>query len=583
MRKKDMKENSNINIEVNRRRFMGYFAVMGLGATILPEALTCTARDRLVITSEMVASAARIAGIQFSREALEKIADDLSRERGFVGQYERMRKAKLGNGVSPSIVFNPVPPGFQIPTIQDSISFSKVSVTMPKTDEEVVFLPITHLAELLKTRQVTVTDLTKLYIARLKKYNPLLFCVVTLTEDLALKQAKQADEEISAGHYRGPLHGIPYGLKDLFSVKGYRTTWGASPFKNQELDADATVYTKLTEAGAVLVAKLASGALASGADWFGGTTRNPWNPKLNAYGSSCGPASAAAAGLVGFAIGTETAGSIVSPAAACGLSGLRPSFGRISRYGCMALSWSMDKVGPLCRSAEDCALVFNALVGPDDKDNSLIGVPFNWDGSTDLSGLRIGLWNRIVEREDPVDEDHELTGERLRYSEKMDAKAVSVIQSLGAEVIPVDLPNLPSDIFSILFHVESSAAFDELMRSGRVDMMKNPPEKSGYPNSLRLGRLIPGVEYLQANRIRTQLIRDFHESMKAFDLLIGSDIYLTNLTGHPEMSVPHGFYEEGLPTTLRFTGKLFGETEMMKVAHAFQTRTDYHLTHPRMR
>lgn len=583
MEHKNRINNNSTTVEINRRRFIGYFTALGLGATILPETLTCTAQDNLTITSEMVASAARIAGVQFSEEELEKIAEDLSGKRGFVSQYEMMREAKLGNGVYPSIVFNPMPPGFKIPTIQRSISFSTVSVIRPETDDDLAFLPITHLAELVKTQQITATELTKFCIARLKKYDPVLFCVVTLTEDLALKQAKKADEEIAAGLYRGPLHGIPYGLKDLFSVTGYRTTWGALPFQNQELDIDATVYTKLSEAGAILVAKLASGALASGANWFKGTTRNPWNPKLNAYGSSCGPASAVAAGLVGFAIGTETAGSITSPAAACGLSGLRPSFGRISRYGCMALTWTMDKVGPLCRSAEDCAVVFNVLVGPDEKDNTLIDVPFNWDGSTDLSGLRIGLWNRMVEREDPVDEDHELTGERFRYSEKMDTEAVSVLKSLGAKVVPLNLPEMPSYIFSILFNVESSAAFDELMRSGRVDMMKKPPENSSYPSSLRLGRFIPGVEYLQANRIRTRLIRDFHESIKEFDLLIGSDIYLTNLTGHPEMSVPHGFYKEGLPTTLRFTGKLFGETEMLKVAHAFQSRTDYHLKHPRMR
>jgi Asp-tRNA(Asn)/Glu-tRNA(Gln) amidotransferase A subunit family amidase len=555
---------------MDRRRFIHYFASLGLGSTLMPGALACAAEGHARITTSMVESAAKISGLTFSTAEVERITAGLNEEGGFVSQYQKIRNKSLENDVPPAFLFNPLPKGFDVTEQQQGFSISSVSVSMPDTDAELAYLPVTHLAKLVETRQVTSTELAKLYLARLREYDPVLMCVVTLTEDLALKQAERADQEISAGDYKGPLHGIPYGLKDLFAVRGYRTTWGASPYKHQEIDADAAVFRRLTKAGAVLIAKLATGALASGADWFRGTTRNPWNPKLNSYGSSAGPASATAAGLVGFSVGTETAGSIVSPAAACGLSGLRPSFGRISRYGCMALSWTMDKVGPLCRSAEDCAIVFNALAGKDDKDHSVRELPFNWDGSTDLSGLRLGLWNRFVEREDPVDEDHELS----------DDEAVDLMRSLGAEIVEVAIPEFDTQIFSVLFSVESGAAFDDLMRSGRADTMRQPPENSGYPDSLRQARFIPAVEYLQANRLRTKMIEDFNEALSDVDLLIGSDIYLTNLTGHPEISVPHGFYPEGLPTTLRLTGNLFGETEILKVAHAFQSKTEYHLRHP---
>ena len=559
---------------------MRYFSAAGLGSTLLPGALACAAQSKGKIDVEMVAAAASLAGLTFTSGQLKSIADDLGGKAAFVQQYENMRRANLGNSVQPAITFNPRPTGFKMPVERRPVVQSPIQASMPKTDRELAFLPLTHLARLLKTRQISSTQLTKLYLSRLQEHNPKLLCIVSLTQDLALRQAHRADEEIAAGQYRGPLHGVPYGLKDLFAVKGYKTTWGASPYRDRVIDINSTVFTRLTEAGAVLVAKLSSGALAAGADWFGGTTRNPWNPKLSAYGSSAGPAAATAAGLVGFAIGSETAGSITSPASACGVCGLRPTFGRISRYGGMALSWTMDKAGPLCRSAEDCALVLAALVGPDGKDNTVIDAPFNWDGSRDLRGLRIGMWNDIVEREDPVEEDHELTGQRLELSRQKDAEAVELLRSLGADVVSSALPEIDTGIFSILFNVESAAALDELTRSGDLDMMRQPPENSGYPDSLRLGHFIPGVEYLQANRVRTQIIEQFNEAIAGFDLLIGSDIYLTNLTGHPEISVPHGFYREGLPTTLRLTGKLFGETELLKTAHAFQSKTDYHLKHP---
>ena len=567
---------------MNRRRFVGCCSAFGLGSTLLPGALVNAAQDAEEITPEIVRSAAIVAGLEFSQEFYERFAKMLNRDNSLVSDYKAMRTLNIKNSDAPAIDFNPVPAGMRLPNEHRPFRRSMISVSKPDSDEELAFLSVTHLSKLIESRQVTSTALTKLYLARLKKYDPALICVVSLTEDLALRQAQQADDEIAAGKYKGALHGIPYGIKDLFAVKGYTTTWGASPYKDRIIDVNSSVFEKLTEAGAVLVAKLSSGALASGADWFRGTTRNPWNPELNSYGSSAGPASATAGGLVAFAIGTETAGSITSPASACGLSGMRPTYGRISRYGCMALCWTLDKVGPLCRSAEDCAIVFNALYGPDGKDTMIIDVPFNWDGSTDLTGLKIGYWPHIFEQEDPVKGDHDVPAERLEVTRQLERRAIEIFRSRGAEVMPFEMPEMPFELYRILFNVESAAALDDLMRSGRVDMMSAEPESSGYPSSLRLGRLIPAVEYIQANRVRAKVIEEYNSALGDLDLIIGSHVYVTNITGHPEISIPSGFYAEGLPSTLRLTGKLFGETEMLKAAHTFQSRTDHHLRHPSM-
>ena len=546
----------------------------------MPRSLADVAQDGDEITPEMVGAAAKIAGLSFAPEQLREIAEAVG---GMNREYERYRDAALGNDTPLALVFNPVPPGFEIPRQQLPVARSRVSLTTPASDEELALLSVIQLAHLIETRQVTSTELTRLYLARLKQHGARLLCVVSLTEELALRQAAAADEEIAAGNYRGPLHGVPYGLKDLLSVRGYRTTWGASPYRDQVIDVDATVYERLSNAGAVLLAKLTSGALASGADWYGGTTRNPWNPQQNSFGSSAGPAAATAAGLVGFAIGTETAGSITSPASACGIAGLRPSYGRVSRHGVMALSWSLDKIGPMCRTAEDCAIVFDAIVGPDGRDNSVIDVPFNWDGSADISDMRIGVWEGgVFERENPVHGNHELPESLQRRAEEMDRRAIDQLRAMGAEIVPFELPEMPARLFPVLFQAESAAAFDELMRSNRVDMMRGEPETSGYPGSLRSGRFVPAVEYLQANRLRTRLMQELHEAMAEVDIFVGSEVYLTNITGYPELSVPSGFYDEGPPTTLRLTGTLFGEQDILKVAHAFQSRTTHHLQRPEM-
>ena len=395
-------------------------------------------------------------------------------------------------------------------------------------------------------------------------------CVITLTEELALAQAKRADKEIASGRYRGPLHGIPWGAKDLLSTKGIKTTWGAMPYKDQIIDVDATVVKRLEEAGAVLVAKLTMGALAWGDIWFDGKTKNPWNPEQGSSGSSAGSASSTAAGLVGFSIGTETWGSIVSPSTRCGVTGLRPTFGRVSRYGAMALSWSMDKIGPICRSVEDCSLVFNAIYGPDGKDFTVVNLPFNWDPSLDLKDIRIGYLKKVFER---------------KYrNKKNDEASLEALRSLGVELVPFDLPELPVNALSFILNAEAAAAFDELTRSNRDDLLVRQI-KQAWPNTFRQARLIPAVEYIQANRVRTLLMEEMAQKMKGIDVYIapsfgGNNLLLTNLTGHPAVVVPNGFDEKGSPTSISFIGNLFEEAKTLRVAKAYQDVTDFHRKHP---
>lgn len=585
-----MSDNGNVNekrFAMNRRRFVQYFSAVGLGSTLLSGALTAVAQDASQITTEMIEAAAKVAGLTFSQEEMETIVQSLNGNRSFLRSYEQIREMNIDNSTQPAIVFNPHPPGYTPPSGRKPFIMSDVEVSKPATDKDLAFLPVRHLAELIRTRQVTSTELTKLYISRLRKYDPVLHCVVTITEDLALKQAKQADEEIAAGMYRGPLHGIPWGAKDLLAVKGYRTTWGATPYKDQIIDVDSTVYTLLTEAGAVLVAKLAMGALAQGDRWFGGRTRNPWNTERGSSGSSAGPGSATSAGLVGFSIGTETQGSIISPSRVNGVNGLRPTFGRISRYGAMALSWTMDKIGPMCRYAEDCALVFNAIYGPDGKDNSVSDVPFNWNANADVGKLKVGyLKNRYFsdlpeEPENPDDTQRQTFQNRVE-TKKRDDEALNVLLSLGVDLKPVELPDLPSRAIGFILTTEAAAAFDELTRSNRDDLMNDEPERSRWGSAFRLHRFVPAVEYIQANRVRSRIIAEFNEFMSDYDLFVGSSLGLTNLTGHPEINVVNGFTSQGLPASMQFTGKLYGEPEILLLAHAYQNATDHHLKHPDM-
>ena len=565
-------------MNMNRRRFVACFSSLGLGSTLMPGALAAVAEDATTITPEMIEAAQKIAGLSFTLAQQQGLLERLNGERSPVNGFATIRAAGLGNDTPSALVFNPVPPGKPLPTGTSSMKLSAVDISMPSTDEELAFLPLTHLAKLVERRDIKPTELAELYLARLKHFAPTLHCVVSLTEDIARRQAKRADEEIAAGTYRGPLHGIPWGAKDLLSVKGTKTTWGATPYKDQIIDTDATVYTRLTRAGAVLVAKLSMGALASGDRWFGGRTRNPWNTEQGSSGSSAGPGSATAAGLVGFSIGTETRGSIISPSTRNGVTGLRPSYGRVSRYGAMALSGSMDKIGPMCRSAEDCALVFDAIRGPDGKDNTLFDLPFNWDAGRDIRELRIGyLRSAFDEIEDDPEEPERVA--RRRATQRNNRAALDDIRSLDVELVPFDLPEVPTDAIGFILTTESAAAFDDLTLNGDLDSMKQSPEESRWPDTFRAARFVPAVEYIQANRLRMCIMQQVDEALGDLDLFIGSDLRLTNLTGHPEISVPGGFFE-GTPTSLRFTGKLFGESEILLLAHAYQSKTNHHSKHP---
>jgi Asp-tRNA(Asn)/Glu-tRNA(Gln) amidotransferase A subunit family amidase len=570
---------------IDRRRFLEVFGALGFGGTLLPGALLAVTQDAPEITPEMVAAAARIAGLPLSPEAEKAIADGLNRRGGLLQNFQALRDMGLGNDTPSALVFNPVLPGTTVPAGKSSLKTSRVKIAAPRTDEDLAFLPVTHLAALLRKREIKSVDLAKLYLERLKKYDPVLHCVVTLTEDLALEQAARADKEIAAGKYRGPLHGVPWGAKDLLAVKGYKTTFGASPFKDRTIDRNATVYERLTAAGAVLVAKLTLGALAMGDRWFGGQTKSPWDPKnaeQGSSGSSAGPASAVAAGLVPFALGSETRGSIISPASRCGVTGLRPSFGRISRHGAMALSWTMDKIGPLGRTAEDCAIILHAIQGPDGRDNTVLDVPFAWDAGRDARGLRVGYLKSDVEREIPDDPKNPDRVLRMREGQAFTKASLEVIRNLGLEPVAVELPKMGSGPMDFLLTTEAAAAFDDLVRSDRLDLMSAEPERSAWVSSFRLHEVVPAVQYIQANRARYRLMEAYHEFFKDMDVLIGSALGPTNLTGHPEVAFPHGFDSKGQPAVLRLTGKLFGEAGMLLLAHAFQQRTDFHRKRPKL-
>jgi len=533
------------------------------------------------VTRKVVSNAERLLGLEFSDKDRDLMLEGLNDKQG---SYEQIRKVPLSNSVLPAILLNPIPPGMTLESVQKPIQFSDPgAVSLPANRDELSFYPISKLALLIRTKQISSVDLTRMYMDRLKEYGPKLECTVTLTEDLAMQQAKRADEELASGKYRGLLHGIPYGAKDLLATKGIRTTWGTAPYKDQVIDEDATVIARLEKAGAVLVAKLTLGELAWGDVWYGGTTKNPWNYKQGSSGSSAGPASATAAGLVPFAIGSETWGSIVSPSSRCGITGLRPSYGRVSRKGAMALSWSMDKLGPICRNVEDCAIVFDAIRGPDGEDPTVYDVPFNYNPSAKLNDLKIGYLKSDFERPDDPENPEDPTDETAANDQATLAK----LRELGAMLVPVDLPKLPVEATSIILDVEAAAAFDQLTRSGKLALMKRQ-EKNAWPNTFRQARLIPGVEYIQANRIRTLLIQEMARIMKDLDVYVspsfkGDNLLLTNLTGHPCVVVPNGFKKDGTPTSISFTGKLFGEAEALSVAAIYQNATDFHLKRPQLK
>ena len=554
--------------EVDRRAFLGYFSAAGLGGTLLPGVLWAEAQEEGEITEEAIARAAELAGLSFTREEREMMVEGLARNRR---RYRALRRQTVPNHVAPALHFEPTLPGSGLPEGPGSLRRSAPQdVRRPAELEAAAFWPVTRLSELVRTGQVSSVELTEMYLARLRRHGPTLQCVVTLTEERALEQAERADEELARGVYRGPLHGIPWGAKDLLAVRGYPTTWGARPFREQEVDDDATVVRRLDEAGAVLVAKLTLGALAMGDVWFGGTTKNPWKLDEGSSGSSAGSAAATVAGLVGFSIGSETLGSIVSPSNRCGATGLRPTFGRVSRAGAMALSWSMDKLGPICRSVEDCALVLDAIHGSDGRDPTARSVPFGWDAGTPLSELRVGYYRSAFESDD---------------ASSFDRRALEAVRALGVELVPVELPDrYPTGALRVILSAEAAAAFDDLTRSGRDEELVRQDE-GAWPNAFRTARFIPAVEYIQANRVRTMLMGAVDAALEGVDAFVtpsyGGDVLLTtNLTGHPAVVVPSGFENDGTPESVSFIGALWRDAAALRLAKAYQDATGHHTQRP---
>ena len=522
------------------------------------------------ITVEMIEAAEKIFDIELTEDDRLTILEGLNEDQKILRD---LREVGVDYARVPSMVFNPIPPGMTFPQERMPFRYSNVQIDMPDDIEDVAFFSIPQLAKLIRTRQVTATALTEMYLSRLKRYDPTLKFVVNLTEELALEQARRADEDIQAGNYRGPLHGIPYGVKDLFSVKGYPTTWGAEPFRDRVIDHDASVVEQLEAAGAVLVAKLSTGTLATGDQWYRGMTRNPWNSEWGAGGSSAGPGSATAAGCVGFSIGTETNGSMISPADACGVSGLRPTFGRVSRAGVMTVAWSWDKVTPLCRSVEDCAIVFNAIYGPDGKDNTIYDLPFNWDPDIDIRNLRIGYRTQFFEGA-LMDGDYEFRSAVRRESRKV----LDFFRDLDFDLVPLDFDINPLSAVGFTMMCENAASADEMFRDRVGDLV----EDQRWPTYWRRYRFVSAVDYLQAARYRSQVIAELNAAMQDVDVYIEitwTSCWLTNTTGHPLVVVPCGFYF-GRPVSVSFVGKLFGEAATLAVAKTYQDATGFHLIHP---
>ena len=526
--------------------------------------LSCSSEKRAL--NQDAKGMENLAGLDFTQSERDTMLQTLSVLRG---KYDTLRTVELPNSIPFPLYFDPRIPGQVIPKGRENYLFQEFPTRRPDNIEDCAFFTIGQLAHLMRTQQVSSVELTEMYLDRLKRYGPELECVVTLTEDLALKQASRADEEIRRGRYLGPLHGIPYGAKDLLAVPGYKTTWGATTHKDQIIDETATIIKKLEDAGAVLVAKLTLGALAWGDVWFGGKTRNPWNMEQGSSGSSAGPGSATAAGLVGFSIGSETWGSIVSPATRNGVTGLRPTFGTVSRSGAMALSWSMDKLGPMCRSVDDCALIYSVIKGTDGLDLSVVDVPFQVPIKKELRSLRIGYIESAFNDTNTADNDRAV---------------LTRLRELGFKLVPIELPEFPTSSLSFLLNVEAAAAFDEMTRTNKDDELVRQV-KWAWPNVFRTARHVPAVEYIQANRARMILNQKMSELFKNIDVYVvpsfwGDNLLRTNLTGHPCVVLPNGFNEKGSPTSISFIGDLYKDGEVIAVSHAYQRGTGWHKEYP---
>jgi Asp-tRNA(Asn)/Glu-tRNA(Gln) amidotransferase A subunit family amidase len=519
-------------------------------------------------SNDSVSVALSLIDLSFGPAELDSMRTSVADE---TKSYRAIHKIPIANDVPFSLVFTPPLNGTKIPEQQTPIHWElQNDVDLPSDKAALAFYPVHQLASLIKNKKISSVALTRIFLDRLKKYGDTLQCVITITDSLAMMQAQRADDELKKGIYRGPLHGIPYGAKDLLAAEGYKTTYGAMPYKDQKLDYTATVIKNLEKAGAVLVAKLTLGALAWGDVWYGGQTKNPWNLEEGSSGSSAGSASATVAGLVPFAIGSETWGSIVSPATVCGATGLRPTFGRVSKQGAMALSWSMDKLGPICRNAIDCALVLDAIRGTDGMDFTVRDFPFNYNYSKDPKQLRIGI---LTDEFNPSANNY-----------KNDSVFIALLKSNGITLIEKKLPSaIPTEALSFILSAEAGAAFDDLTRSGKDSLLVRQI-KNAWPNVFRASRLIPAVEYIQANRLRHQLTLEFNDMMKDIDVLIApsfnKQLLMTNLTGHPCVVFPDGSYAGENPGTISLLGNHFDEASILMFARYVQEITPFDTEYP---
>jgi len=528
------------------------------------------------VTKDQVVGALKLLGLEFQDAEIDMAMRGVNQA---LSGYEALRKVDVPIDTEPAFCFRPGLADrkpIQGPQ-RFATSISRRVPTKPKALEDLAFWRVVELAPLIRSRVVSSTDLTKMYLERMKQYSPKLLCLITLTEDLALEQAAAADKEIRAGKYRGPLHGIPFGLKDLFDTKGILTTFGAEPYQTRVANKDATVVTRLRAAGAVLMAKLSMGALAQGGLWFNGMTKTPWNTEATSSGSSAGSASATAAGLVGFAPGTETLGSIVSPSQACGTVGLRPTYGRISRYGAMGLSWTMDKIGPICRGVEDCALVLNACYGPDGKDRTVAADPFHWEPRKPLAAMKVGILQKAF--------DNYTDDQKKVYD-----RALEDLKKAGVQTTPVDYTE-DLGMIRFLLTAEAAAAFDDITRDGQVRNLRGQTA-GDWPNTFRTSRLIPAVEYIRAQRARTLMVEKFEAFMEPWDAIVippNALLTTTNLTGNPQVVMKCGFTEttrtsDGakiqVPRSISFLGKIYDEGSPLRVALAYESVTDWHRKNP---
>ncbi len=508
------------------------------------------------IDTKSIKSAERVFGLQFTDAERDSMLLDVREQRDLVFA---MRVLSVRHDEAPAMIFNPLPAGFYPDQRQTPIRYTlSAAGTRPENLESLAFEPVSRLAERIRTRQISSVELTQMYIDRIKRHDPQLLAVITLFETEALEKARQADAEIASGRYRGPLHGIPYGAKDLLAYPGHPTTWGATPYKDQRIEQTATVISKLDAAGAILVAKTTLGALAWGDVWFGGMTKNPWNLEQGSSGSSAGSTSTVSAGLLPFAIGSETWGSIVSPSTRTRITGLRPTFGRVSRHGAMPLSWSMDKLGPICRDAQDCAIIFDVIRGTDGYDRTVIDASFNFDANRPLATIRFGVV------EDWFDETNQYM--------------LDAIRNQGIELIPVTFPDMNIEPLSMILSAEAAAAFEDLTLSNRDDLMVRQV-RNAWPNVFRAGRFISAVDYIQANRLRTRLIEQTHIALANVDVVVvpsfaGDQLLLTNLTGHPAVVMPT---ENG---SITFVGKLFDEATLIRASMVWQASTSFHTQQP---